>query len=90
MRIMTLFISLDAMHFPFVGALKGAGDTRFIMWSIGLATLGIMILPLTIIVEYTNWELFACWINLSLYVVSLFLIAWLRYRQGKWKKIRVI
>jgi Na+-driven multidrug efflux pump len=45
---------------------------------------------LTIIVEYTNWELFACWINLSLYVVSLFLIAWLRYRQGKWKKIRVI
>ena len=90
MRIMTLFISFDAMYFTFVGVLKGAGDTRFIMWSIGIATLVVMIIPLTIIVEYTNWGLIACWINLTLYVISLFLIAGLRYRQGKWKKIRVI
>ena len=90
MRILPLLISFDAMYFTFIGVLKGAGDTRFIMWSIGLATLLVMILPLTIIVEYTNWGLIACWINLILYVISLFLIAWLRYRQGKWKKIRVI
>ena len=90
MRVMTLFISFDAMYFTFVGVLKGAGDTRFIMWSIGIATLVVMILPLSIIVEYTNWGLIACWINLTLYVISLFLIAGLRYRQGKWKKIRVI
>jgi MATE family multidrug resistance protein len=31
MRIMALFISFDAMYFTFVGVLKGAGDTRFIM-----------------------------------------------------------
>jgi MATE family multidrug resistance protein len=90
MRIMTLFISFDAMYFTFVGVLKGAGDTRFIMWSIGLATLVVMVLPLSFIVEYTNWGLIACWINLTLYVISLFLITLWRYRQGKWKKIRVI
>jgi MATE family multidrug resistance protein len=90
MRIMTLFISFDAMYFTFVGVLKGAGDTRFIMWSIGIATLLIMILPLTFIVEHTRWGFIACWINLTLYVFSLFIITGLRYRQGKWKNIRVI
>jgi MATE family multidrug resistance protein len=72
------------------GSLKGAGDTRFIMWSIGLATLIVMVLPLTIIVEYTEWGLFASWIVLTLYVITLFAISFLRFRQGKWKTIRVI
>jgi MATE family multidrug resistance protein len=87
---MAIFISFDAMYFTFIGVLKGAGDTRFIMWSIGLATLLVMFLPLTLIVEFTDWGLFACWSTLTLYVISLFSVTLLRYRQGKWKKIRVI
>jgi MATE family multidrug resistance protein len=90
MRIMALFISFDAMYFTFVGALKGAGDTRFIMWSIGLTTLVIMMLPMTMIVEYTEWGIYACWVNLTLYVISLFVVTFWRFRQGKWKNIRVI
>ncbi len=90
MRIMALFISFDAMYFTFIGVLKGAGDTRFIMWSVGVATFVVMILPLTIIVEHTDWGFVACWINLTLYVVSLFSVTFLRYRKGKWKEIRVI
>lgn len=90
MRIMALFITFDAMYFTFIGALKGAGDTHFIMWSIGLATFFVMGLPLTIIVEYTEFGLFACWAILTLYVLSLFSVSLLRYRQGKWTKIRVI
>lgn len=90
LRIMALFIAFDAMYFTFIGALKGAGDTRFIMWSIGLATLLVMVVPLTIIVEFTAWGLYACWINLTFYVMSLFSVTLWRYRQGKWKKIRVI
>jgi MATE family multidrug resistance protein len=90
MRIMALFISFDAMYFTFVGVLKGAGDTRFIMWSIGLATLFVMVLPMTIIVEFTGWGLNACWLNLTLYVISLFSVTLWRFWQGKWKMIRVI
>ena len=90
MRIMAFFISFDAMYFTFIGVLKGAGDTRFIMWSIGVATLMVMVLPLTLIVEYTGWGIFACWIILTLYVISLFAVSLWRFRQGKWKAIRVI
>ncbi len=90
MRIMALFIAFDAMYFTFIGALKGAGDTRFIMGSIGLATLFVMVLPLTLVVFFTDWGLYACWGNLTLYVLTLFTVSLWRYRQGKWKKIRVI
>jgi multidrug resistance protein, MATE family len=90
LRIMAIFISFDAMYFTFIGVLKGAGDTRFIMWSIGGLTLGGMVFPLTLVVEYFGWGLFACWTVLTLYVLSLFSVSFFRYRQGKWKDIRVI
>jgi multidrug resistance protein, MATE family len=90
LRIMAIFISFDAMYFTFIGVLKGAGDTRFIMWSIGGLTLGGMVFPLTLVVDYFGWGLFACWTVLTLYVLSLFSVSFFRYRQGKWKDIRVI
>lgn len=90
MRIMAIFISFDAMYFTYIGVLKGAGDTRFIMISIGAATLFAMVLPLTLIVRYTQWGLFACWGTLTFYVITLFVVTLFRFRQGRWKKIRVI
>ncbi len=90
MRIMALFIAFDAMYFTFIGVLKGAGDTRFIMWSIGLASLFVMVLPLTFITVYADGGLYASWAVLTLYVLSLFAVSFWRFRQGKWKVIRVI
>lgn len=89
-RIMAIFISFDALYFIFIGVLKGAGDTRFIMWSIGIATLVVMILPLTIGIRFLEWGIHACWAILTLYVLSLCLVSFLRYRQGRWKTLRVI
>ena len=90
LRILAVFIVFDALYFAFLGVLKGAGDTRFIMWSIGAATLLVMIVPLTVIIAYTQMGLGACWTILALYVMSLFAVSFWRFRQGKWKRIRVI
>ncbi len=90
LRIMAIFIVFDALYFVFLGVLKGAGDTRFIMWSIGAATLLMMIVPLTIIIAYLELGIVACWMTLTLYVMSLFVLSFWRFRQGKWKGIRVI
>jgi MATE family multidrug resistance protein len=78
------------MYMTFIGVLKGAGDTRFIMWSIGLATLLVMVLPLTFIVACTDWGILACWINLTVYILTLFALTLWRYRRGRWQRIRVI
>ena len=89
-RIMAGFICFDAMYFTFLGVLKGAGDIRFVMWSIGLATVFVMIIPMTIIVSYTEWGLVACWLNLTAYVLTLFSVSFFRFRQSKWKASLVI
>jgi len=89
-RIMAIFICFDALYFTCIGALKGAGDTRFIMWSIGMATLFVMIIPIYIGVAILGWGIYACWIILTLYVLTLFSVSMLRYQQGKWKTIRLI
>ncbi len=90
LRTMAVFIAFDALYFTFIGVLKGAGDTRFIMWSIALATLLVMIVPLTIIAAYLKLGLIACWITLTCYVISLFVVSLWRFRIGRWKGIRVI
>jgi MATE family multidrug resistance protein len=89
-RIMAIFISFDALYFIFTGVLKGAGDTRFIMWSIGIVTLAVMVFPIIIGVRYLGWGLYACWAILTLYVLSLCAASFFRYCQGKWKITRVI
>ena len=86
-----LVLSMAATtYFIFTGVLKGAGDTRFIMWSIGIITLVIMIFPVTVGVAFLGWGLYACWVILTLYVIALCSASFFRYSQGKWKIIRVI
>jgi hypothetical protein len=49
-----------------------------------------MIIPIYVGVELLGWGLYACWIILTLYVLTLFSVSLLRYRQGKWQSIRLI
>lgn len=90
LRTMAVFIAFDALYFTFIGVLKGAGDTRFIMWSMGVATLLVMILPLWLLIAWQKAGLLSCWIILTLYVLSLCAVSFWRFRQGRWQKIRVI
>jgi len=63
MRFVAVFCFFDALNLIFSGAIKGAGDTRFIMWTIGALSLGVMITPMYVAVEvlqaglYTTWAL---------------------------------
>ncbi len=51
LRFVAAYIFFDALYMVCIGVLKGAGDTRFIMLSIGVLSLAIMILPVYIGVE---------------------------------------
>ena len=39
LRIVALYVFFDAFYMIYTGLLKGAGDTSFIMWSMGSALL---------------------------------------------------
>ena len=90
LRFVAVFCIFDAMNLIFSGTLKGAGDTQFIMWTIGGLSIGVMIVPLYIALEVFEAGIYTAWILVTLYVSSLGMAFYLRYRNGKWKQMRVI
>ncbi len=90
MRFLAVFCFFDALNLVFSGAIKGAGDTRFIMWTIAALSLGVMIAPLYLAIEIIGAGLYTAWTLATLYICALGLAFMLRYRQGKWKDMRVI
>ena len=90
MRFVALFCFFDALNLVFSGALKGAGDTRFIMWTIGALSLGLMIIPVYLAIEVMGAGLYTVWILATVYVAALGTAFMLRYGNGKWKQMRII
>jgi MATE family multidrug resistance protein len=90
LRFVAAYLLLDGLYMISTAVLKGAGDTRFIMWSIGLLSIFGMVVPLYIGMEVFGQGLYFAW---SCMVVFLFLLAGVtlgRFRGGKWKDMRVI
>lgn len=90
MRFVAVFCFFDALNLVFSGAIKGAGDTRFIMWTIAALSLGVMIGPVYVAVEVVGAGLYTAWTLATIYICALGIAFMLRYRQGRWKKMRVI
>jgi MATE family multidrug resistance protein len=90
LRFVAAYLFFDALYMVCIGVLKGAGDTRFIMWSIGLLSLAVMILPIYIGVEVFGAGLYYAWSCATFFVFCLFAASFWRYQQGRWKKVRVI
>ena len=90
LKIVCAYLFFDALYMVFSGALRGAGDTRFMMLAIGIAAPLFLVLPVYIGIEYFQISVTTAWLFVLLFVTVLFLLAWLRYRRGTWKKMLVI
>jgi MATE family multidrug resistance protein len=90
LRFVAAYIFFDALYMVCIGVLKGAGDTRFIMWNIGLFSVVVMILPIYIGVEVFGAGLYYAWSCATSFIFFLFAASFWRYRQGRWKHVRVI
>lgn len=79
----------DATFMIFVSAIKGAGDTVFVLRvSIVLA---LMLSVLTwLSVEVWQLGIYGCWCLVTLWVTSAAITFYLRFRQGNWRSMRVI
>ncbi|OQA03474.1 MAG: Multidrug resistance protein MdtK [Planctomycetes bacterium ADurb.Bin401] len=88
----SFYCIFDTGNIIFSAALKGAGDTRFVMYvSIWLNWL-IMVIPSWAAITYLHGRarLFVAWAALSGYVCALAVLFLLRFLSGKWKSMRVI
>jgi MATE family multidrug resistance protein len=90
LRLVAVYVLFDCQYMTYVGALKGAGDTRFIMGSIALGAFACMVAPVTIGVLFFEAGLYFCWGCAALFITVLFGLTAGRYRQGRWQQMRVI
>jgi MATE family multidrug resistance protein len=90
LRFVAIYTLFDACNIIFASAIKGAGDTRFVMWMILCLSLGVLVLPSFVAITWFSATVYVCWAIASLYVVALGIAFFLRYRQGKWEAMRVI
>lgn len=94
LRFVALYCIFDSLQIVFVGALRGAGDTRFIL--INTSAISILFLTLGYGLERwldwksTGYALWGWWWILTGWIFALGLTYMLRFQQGRWKTMRVI
>ena len=90
LRLVAMYILLDVFYMIFAAVLKGAGDTRFLLFAIFGATLGCMLIPLFVGITYLGMGIYAAWGCIVVFITTLsVLISW-RYHGGKWEQMLVI
>ena len=90
LHIVAAYLFFDALYMVFSGALRGAGDTRFMMLAIALAGPLCLILPVYIGVQYLHITIGTAWLWVLLFIATLFTLSALRFRRGAWQKMLVI
>ena len=90
LRFVAAYLLLDGIYMISTAVLKGAGDTKFIMWSIGVVSFFGMILPIYIGIEIFGMGLYYAWGCTVLFLFQLAVVTCWRFYQGKWKTMRVI
>ena len=90
MRYAAAFTLIDAVAIVYMGGLKGAGDTRFIMAVMGTSSILCIVAPLLVMNLLGMTDINGPWIFLLLYVVVLASTFMLRFRRGPWRRIDLI
>jgi len=88
--LMGCWLVLDAVDTVLCGALRGAGDTKFVMWWMIFCAFGVW-LPLVWLVSLAGcFTMPALWTTTVAYVAVLFVGSLVRWRRGRWKAIRLV
>ena len=90
LRFVAIYCLFDTMNIIFCSAIKGAGDTRYVMIMTTFLSVFILIIPVYLTVEVLEAGLMVAWVFATAYVISLGVAFYLRFLGGKWRSMRVI
>lgn len=92
--ILLIFVALyslfDAFNLIFAAALKGAGDTVFVMIVSAVLGITLMVLPTWWVCRPDGPGIYVAWAFLTLFVIVLGVVFFIRFLQGRWQSMRVI
>ncbi|MGW8193384.1 MAG: MATE family efflux transporter [Desulforhopalus sp.] len=90
LNIVAAYLLFDALYMVLSGALRGAGDTRFMMIATVVVSPFCLVLPVYLGIEYFQITVGTAWIWVLVFISVLFLLSAWRYRSGLWRKMLVI
>lgn len=89
MRFVAAYNVLDAAVIILVSVLRGAGDTRFVM-AVSVCMASVLMAGTAVGVKLWHANIYGAWTFITAWVWALAVIYVFRYRQGKWRSMRVI
>jgi MATE family multidrug resistance protein len=90
LRFVALYSIFDMMNVVFGGGLKGAGDTTYPVAAVIGLSWAVMLVPAYIGCTFFHRGVYFAWTAASGYVFCVGLLLMRRFRQGRWKTMRVI
>lgn len=87
--LMMAWQCFDCADVVLSGALKGAGDTHFVMFWMLLCAFGFW-LPLLFVAYWLHPTMPALWSTMIAYVVLICVGTWIRWRRGPWRSIKLV
>ncbi|MEX0938420.1 MAG: MATE family efflux transporter [Pirellulales bacterium] len=89
LRFVAAYNLLDAALMVFVSAIKGAGDTRFVL-RVSLVMGSTLAAVSWLAVEVWQLGIYGCWAIITAWVWTLGVVFLLRFLSGNWRQMRVI
>ena len=90
LRFVALYCLFDGINIVFASALKGAGDTKFVMYFVVGTAWAVMVLPSWFVLDRGIGGLYTVWMFFTLWVCILAVGFLIRFLRGKWREMRVI
>ena len=90
LRFVAVYSVFDTMNIIFCSAIKGAGDTRYVMLVTVILSVFVFVLPVYLAVDVFELGLMVAWVFATAYITILGFIFYFRFLGGKWKTMRVI
>jgi MATE family multidrug resistance protein len=90
LRFVAIYSLFDTLFIIYSSAIRGAGDTRYVMWAIAILSFGTMVIPVFVGIIVFDAGLYVAWAFITFYVCLAGLVFRRRYFKGPWKEMRVI
>jgi MATE family multidrug resistance protein len=90
LQFVAVYSVFDALAVVFSSALRGAGDTVYPMIITLLSSWLVMVLPAWLIIHSDHPDILKLWVSCTVHISLTGLAMGLRYRAGRWDKLRLV